>query len=157
MTEDYKKEQSILNKWFHLRSATQFANSSGISGSSAACCMPSMLASSSIGTTFGVIVILEGIKLAHYSHVTKCPSVAVELCVFLEKLGRTAWAGEPRTGLGGSCCMGCGGSLIPALQGRAEAHSATHSHHRYFFNVFFHPFIFIRYLFAPCPKRCCKF
>ena len=103
MTEDYKKEQSILNKWFHLRAATQFANSSGISGSSTACCTPSMLTSSSTGTSFEVIMILEGIKSAHYSRITKCPSAAVELRVFLEKLGRTAWAGESGTGLGGSC------------------------------------------------------
>ena len=33
--------------------------------------------------------------------------------------------------------MGHGGRLIPALQGRAEAHGATLSHHRCFFNVFF--------------------
>lgn len=64
MTKDYKKEQSILNKWFHLRAATQFANSFGISGSSAACFTPSTLTSSSTGTSFGVLVILEGIKPA---------------------------------------------------------------------------------------------
>lgn len=73
MTEDYKKEQSILNKWFHLRAATQFANSSGISGSSTACCTPSTLTCSWMGTSFsGVILILERIELAHYLSLTKC-------------------------------------------------------------------------------------
>lgn len=142
MTEDYKKEQSILNKWFHLRAATQFVNSSGISGSSTACCTPSTLMSSSTGTSFGVVMILEGMKPAHYSRITKHPSAAVELHVFLEKLGRTAWAEEPGMGLGGSCCVARGGWLIPALQGRAKARSATRLHHRYFLNVFFFTLLF---------------
>lgn len=128
MTEDYKKEQSILHKWFHLRAATQFANSSGISGSGAACCTPSTLTSSSTCASFGVIMILEGIKLAHYSRVTKHPSVSAELCELLEKLGRMVYDREPRRML----LCGTWGWLIPAWQRRAVVHWATHSHHRFF-------------------------
>lgn len=157
MTEDYKKEQSILNKWFHLRAATQFVNSSGISGSSTACCTPSTLMSSSTGTSFGVVMILEGMKPAHYSRITKHPSAAVELHVFLEKLGRMAWAEEPGMGLGGSCCVARGGWLIPALQGRAKARSATRLHHRYFLNVFFSPFYFHPVPVWPMPQARCEF
>lgn len=83
MTEDYKKEQSILNGWFHLRAATQFANSSGISGSPAGCCTPSVLTSSSASTSARVIGSLGRIKPGYYSCVTKCPSEPV----FLKKLG----------------------------------------------------------------------
>lgn len=108
MAEDYKKEQSILNKWFHLRAATQFANSSGIPGRSAACCTASMLTSSPARRSCGVVVILEGIKLAHYSRVPKRPSVAVE------QPGRMARAGEPGTAPGGAWDAG---GLIPALGG----------------------------------------
>lgn len=121
MTEDYKKEQSILNKWFHLRAATQFANSSGISGSGAACRTPSMLTSSSTGTSFGVIVILEGIKLSHYSRITKHPPVSAELGAFLEKLGRTGlespgpgWEEHAVWDVGGGSSLLCrGGQRCP--------------------------------------------
>jgi len=113
MTEDYKKEQSILNKWFHWRAATQFANSSGISGSGTACCTPSVLMSSSTGTSVGVIVISEGIKLAHYSSVTKRPSAAAELPVLLEKLGGMGWAGR-------SMLCGTRGTADPCLAGEGR-------------------------------------
>lgn len=134
MTEDYKKEQSILHKWFHLRAATQFANSSGISGSGAACCTPSTLTSSSTCTSFRVIVILEGIKLAHYSCVTKHPSASAELCELLEKLGRMVWDRVPgRIMLRGTC-----GWLIPTRQRRAGMRWAP-IHITDIFKMFFSP------------------